>query len=238
MDSSEVQANPVSVSWYCVCSGACDAAFNMALDEALLELVSGWNRPVLRFYGWKEAAASFGYFQHFHDVEQLTALRPLVRRPTGGGIVPHDFDWTYSLAFPPEHGWYEFTATESYRYVHQWIQRAFAHLGFDTLLAAESLKTQPGCCFAGHEKSDLLWQGRKIAGAAQRRRKDGLLIQGSVQAPVNQLKRGDWEQAMRDVAGSIEPVVWSECPELDRLKMRATELERAKYARGDYTQQR
>jgi lipoate-protein ligase A len=228
----------VALSWYCLDIGRCETAFNMALDEALLELVSAWNRPVLRFYGWSEPAASFGYFQRFKDVEPLTLLRPLVRRPTGGGIVPHDADWTYSLVFPPHHEWYELAATQSYRRVHEWIQRAFARLGLETELAPVSLKTQPGSCFVGYEESDLLWRGRKIAGAAQRRRKDGLLIQGSVQPPLSELKRANWEQAMRDVAGWVEPIQWIECPEPARLEQRAAELARNKYSLGRYNRQR
>jgi lipoate-protein ligase A len=210
----------------------------MAFDEALLELVSGYKRPVLRFYGWQQPAVSFGYFQHYHDVEQLTALRPLIRRPTGGGIVPHDNDWTYSLVFPPHHEWYELAATESYRRVHGWIQRAFERLGLHTELAPAALKIQPGNCFAGHENSDLLWRGRKIAGAAQRRRKDGLLIQGSVQAPVSTLNRDDWEVAMREAAGNVELIPWSPCPDLERIEQRALDLSQAKYSLASYNQRR
>jgi len=210
----------------------------MGMDEALLESVSNWRVPVLRFYGWNEPAASFGYFQRFHDVEQLTPLRPLVRRPTGGGIVPHDADWTYSVAFPPNHEWYELTATESYRRVHEWIQKAFTKLGLQTELAPVSIKTQPGSCFVGHEQSDLLWNGRKIAGAAQRRRKDGLLIQGSVQPPSDSLRRTEWEGAMRETAGWSEAVSWRECPNLSLARARATKLTQTKYARASYNQQR
>src|SRR5215475_11845881 len=96
-------------------SGHGEPAFNMAFDEALLESAAELAFPMLRFYGWTEPAASFGYFQHYSEVERLTLLRPLIRRPTGGGIVPHDRDWTYSAIFPPCHLWYDFPAVESYR---------------------------------------------------------------------------------------------------------------------------
>src|SRR5262245_18868683 len=112
-------------SWLLLRSGLGDPAFNMALDEALLDAMPRLEKPVLRFYGWTSPAASFGYFQKYSEVERATALRPLVRRPTGGGIVPHDADWTYSLVFPPDHPWYAFTAVESYQRVHQWIQSEF-----------------------------------------------------------------------------------------------------------------
>jgi len=211
-----VSYNRFMSPWLLVQSGPCPPAFNMALDEALLEAASRLGRPVLRFYGWTEPAATFGYFQKYAEVERATRLRPLLRRPTGGGLVPHDTDWTYSLVFPRGHEWHGLKAEESYRRVHEWIQRAFAKLNVATKLAAsckkadsgsgsgrrevalesgsqlstlnpqpgnQSLLTSapttilPGQCFVGHEKYDLLWRGKKIAGAAQRRNKPGLLIQ-------------------------------------------------------------
>src|SRR5436190_8342495 len=104
-------------------------ADNMALDEALLEFAATLGAPVLRFYGWTEAAATFGYFQKFADVQCMTKLRPLVRRPTGGGLVPHDADWTYSLIFPPADSWYRLKALQSYQRLHQWLQAAFEKTG-------------------------------------------------------------------------------------------------------------
>jgi lipoate-protein ligase A len=152
----------------------------MALDQALLEALPRLGTPVLRFYGWTEPAASFGYFQKYADAERATSLRPLVRRPTAGGLVAHDADWTYSLACPVTQAWYSLRAVESYRRMHEWIQSAFARLHVATELASDDRKGRPGQCFAGYERFDLLWRGRKIAGAAQRRTRDGLLIQGSV----------------------------------------------------------
>src|SRR5947207_9257265 len=102
----------------------------MAVDELLLKSTS--TTPVLRFYSWSEPAASFGYFQKFREIEHLTSLRPLVRRPTGGGLVPHAEDWTYSLAFPTSDQWFSLTATESYRRVHEWIRDAFTRLKVPT----------------------------------------------------------------------------------------------------------
>src|SRR5438270_3750661 len=116
--------------WHLIESGPGEAAFNMALDEAMLQAMPRLDWPVLRFYGWNQRCASFGYFQKYAEVERLVQLRPLVRRPTGGGIVPHDGDWTYSLAFPTSNEWYSLTATESYRRIHEWIRAAFARLYF------------------------------------------------------------------------------------------------------------
>jgi lipoate-protein ligase A len=208
----------------------------MALDEALLGAVSQMGLPVLRFYGWAVPAATFGYFQRIAEVEQATLLRPLIRRPTGGGVVPHDADWTYSLAFPPGHDWHSLQAEDSYRRIHEWIQAAFARLGVETQLAPCSQKSAPGQCFVGHEKHDLLWQGRKIAGAAQRRNRLGLLIQGSVQPPPLGLAREDWERVMAAVATPRSQ--WIDFVPDVKLCARVAELEAAKYSQNGYNSKR
>jgi lipoate-protein ligase A len=218
-------------------SGKCEAAFNMALDEALLENVSRLGKPVLRFYGWTESAATFGYFQKFSEVERATHLRPLIRRPTGGGIVPHDADWTYSFVVPPNHEWYSLKAIESYRRIHEWIQNAFAKLKIETELAPCCKKFAPGQCFVGHEKFDLLWHGKKIAGAAQRRNKLGLLIQGSVQPPISP-SRKFFEIAMQEVARKQFAAAWSELLPDARLIEYAEELSRQKYSQKSYNRKR
>jgi lipoate-protein ligase A len=217
-------------------SGAADYAFNMAMDEAMAMPRLG--KLVLRFYGWKEKAASFGYFQKYADVEQLTLLRPLVRRPTGGGIVPHDADWTYGLAFPTQDKWYSLKAIESYHRVHDWIREALARVGVTSELAPAAKQAAPGQCFAGHEKSDLLWHGKKIAGAAQRRTRDGLLIQGSVQSPPWNLAREDWEKAMVETARLHEGIECVPSNPDSELLDHALALARDKYSQAGYNKKR
>jgi lipoate-protein ligase A len=224
--------------WILINSGAGGAAFNMAMDEALLEAMPRWQKPVLRFYGWTEPAASFGYFQKFAEIERVTQLRPLVRRPTGGGLVPHDVDWTYSLAFPTVHEWYGTSAIESYRRVHEWICAAFGEIKVRTELAECCRKSEPRQCFVGYEKFDVLWHGKKIAGAAQRRNKLGLLIQGSVQPPPVGLRRGDWEQAMRDSGAKMFGARWTDMKPDEALTARVEELVREKYSQRGYNEKR
>jgi len=252
----------VECSFLLLNSGPGAPAFNMALDEALLEAAARLGSPVLRFYGWTEPAATFGYFQKCAEIERATLLRPLIRRPTGGGIVPHDADWTYSLVFPPDHEWHLLKAEESYRRVHQWIRSAFASLqvatelapggktpvhvrrsrGNETLPANEKqglLASSPTSqCFVGHVKFDLLWQGKKIAGAAQRRNKWGLLIQGSVQPPPISLMRAGWENAMGEVARREFGITWNDFLPDAKLRVRVDELVRGKYLQETYNRKR
>jgi lipoyl(octanoyl) transferase len=219
-------------------SGAGGFAFNMALDEALLEWVSYLGRPVLRFYSWTEAVASFGYFQKVALIEQLTALRPLVRRPTGGGLVPHDADWTYSVIIPPAHPWYGLRAESSYERVHRWLQGAFTDLGATATLAPCARQEMPGQCFSGYEKHDLLWLGRKIAGAAQRRTRAGLLIQGSVQPPPAVRDRALWQRAMCGFATRAWAVGWVPLVLPSDLAERAACLARDKYSQDAHNRRR
>jgi lipoate-protein ligase A len=226
------------MKFFLINSGKSDAAFNMALDEALLETAAQTGQPVLRFYGWTEPAATFGYFQKFSEVESATLLRPLIRRPTGGGIVPHDADWTYSFVAPPDHEWHLLKAEESYRRIHDWLRLAFAELKIETELASCCKKSLPGQCFVGYEKFDLLWQGKKIAGAAQRRNKFGLLIQGSVQPPPISLERADFENAMIQVAEKNFGGTWQTfLPDKD-LRERTEFLTREKFLQESFNRKR
>lgn len=210
----------------------------MALDEALLEAMPRLQKPVLRFYGWTEPAATFGYFQKFSEVAATTHLRPLIRRPTGGGIVPHAADWTYSAIFPAGHEWYQLKAEESYRRIHDWLRLAFAEIKIETELAACCKKSLPGQCFVGHEKFDLLWHGKKIAGAAQRRNKLGLLIQGSLQPPPVPLVREHFESAMREVAEKQFTVTWADFTPDEPLRQMAEKLIAEKFSLAGYNQKR
>jgi lipoate-protein ligase A len=223
--------------WHLLQSGSGVPAYNMAMDETLLEFIAQIKTPILRFYEWSEPAASFGYFQSYSEIERATLLRPLVRRPTGGGIVPHHGDWTYSVAFPASHEWYGFTAKESYRYVHEWIQNAFRKLNVSTTLADCCRRDHPGQCFIGYEKNDVLWNHQKIAGAAQRRNRFGLLIQGSIQPPSIQPSREAWRKAMCDVLLE-RGIEWKKFQPTSAVEERARVLATDKYSQQTYTQKR
>lgn len=226
------------MNWLTFNSGKCDAAFNMAMDEALLQSAAQLGGPMLRFYGWTQPAATFGYFQKFSEVERITAFRPLIRRPTGGGIVPHNADWTYSFAVPRAHSWHGISAEESYRRVHDWLRLAFTELGVETELAPCCKKSLPGQCFVGHEKSDLLWRGKKIAGAAQRRNQLGLLIQGSVQPPPSASSREAFQTAMLRAAEKNFGATWKALEMPTDLEALAGKLAGEKYSQTCYNQKR
>ncbi|MEY2546017.1 MAG: lipoyl(octanoyl) transferase [Verrucomicrobiota bacterium] len=149
------------------------AAINMAIDEALLESA---NAPTIRFYRWDHAALSFGYFGKFADV--ANEPRDLVRRWTGGGIVLHGDDLTYGLMIPAGDSAFAGSPMSIYEKTHAAIQCAIG--------AAAELALQPSAkisdsCFANPVRADVMLDGKKIAGAAQRKTRRGLLQQGSIQ---------------------------------------------------------
>ena len=227
----------MSEAWDLVRSGQGEPAWNMAYDEALLLGVASRSRPMLRFYSWHGSPASFGYFQRYAEVATMTPLRPLVRRPTGGGLVPHAADWTYSLAFPPTHSWYQLKAVESYRRVHEWIVQSFQPLAVATVLAPEKRAAASGQCFIGAEQFDVLWEEKKIAGAAQRRTRDGLLIQGSIQAPPG-IERATWEESFCRAATRSWSVQWIESSAAPDIEQTAQLLVESKYGRDDFNRRR
>ncbi len=220
----------MSEIWYLLRSGPGTASWNMALDEALLEQASSIAHPILRLYSWQEPAATFGYSQRYSEVASWTPLRPLIRRPTGGGLVPHDADWTYSLIFPPGHAWHRLRAEASYQRVHDWISESFRALAVPAELSECCEKPAPGRCFVGAEKFDVLAEGKKIAGAAQKRNRMGHLIQGSIQPPAGSAHREQWETALLASGRSRFGSDWCELKLSEAVLARAAQLDSDKYS--------
>ena len=228
----------MSERWLWLETGLGDPAWNMALDEALLITAEARGVGVVRVYGWRKPAATFGYSQRYREVEGLTALRPLIRRPTGGGVVPHDRDWTYSIIVPPGSPWHRLQARESYRRVHLWVAGALGRVGLKGTLATEHRELLPGVCFVGAVAGDVLVEGHKVAGAAQRRNRLGLLIQGSVQARGAVVGRGWFEGALREAGQEQWGGIWRTAAVPDGVLERAVQLMETKYGCEAYQRAR
>ncbi len=152
----------------------------MAVDEALLADAAA---PILRFYRWRRPSLSFGYFGHFAEVAGQSHEREIVRRWTGGGIVPHGDDLTYSVIIPASHPFFARSSPEIYAALHDGIRRALDANGVQASLANFAAPKISESCFANAVRADVMSGGRKIAGAAHRRARAGLLHQGSIQHP-------------------------------------------------------
>ena len=106
---------------------------NMAIDEALLEFAA---IPLIRFYRWQFPALSFGYFGRFADVASYQCERDLVRRWTGGGIVFHGEDLTYSLVIPASDTAFAESSISIYEKIHQALCDALSETGQPAVIAA------------------------------------------------------------------------------------------------------
>ena len=216
------------------------AAANMAADFLLLKRYPDKTRARFRAYGWHRPAFSFGYSQKIAWVRAnlpADADNPeLVRRPSGGGLVDHRDDWTYALVIPRGHALEAARAVESYRAVHAALAEALRACGQPATLKEScekppgGAKDEAGCsasagptiCFTRPELYDVIHPetGEKIAGAAQKRSKDGLLFQGSLLRPAAP-RIGDYDTLHSAFAsalavtfglGSVE-VPWPDYPE-------------------------
>ena len=156
----------------------------MAVDEALLHSALQGGLPSLRFYRWSQPTLSLGYFQHYTD----RGLHPpsydcrVVRRASGGGAILHDHELTYSLTLPVDDRW-SARATDLYQQVHSALVWALAAWGVDAYLRGKhnvASPEKPFLCFLRQAAGDVVLQGRKIAGSAQRRVQGAVLQHGSL----------------------------------------------------------
>jgi lipoyl(octanoyl) transferase len=151
------------------------AAENMALDEALFLQTSF---PIMRSYRWMRPSISFGYFTPWKSVPARFVERDLVRRWTGGGIVEHGDDFTYSVIF---HDQPLATNAEIYRFVHCALADLLRRCGYPVEISESAEPLETNVCFQRAVEFDLKLGGEKIAGAAIRRNRRGILLQGSIQ---------------------------------------------------------
>ena len=160
----------------------------MAMDQAMLEYAAATQQVILRVYQWSRPTISLGYFQAFEGLAEFPELLSLdcVRRMTGGGAILHDRELTYSIAVPSEiHR--KGHSEELYRAVHRSIIEWLRGLRFTANLCEETNREPAGSysnedsflCFERRSEVDIVVDGRKIVGSAQRRSSDGLLQHGS-----------------------------------------------------------
>lgn len=157
-------------------------AQNMAIDESLLHSAHEDQVTTLRFYGWKPATLSLGYFQKFADRSNHQPSQPcdVVRRASGGGAILHDKELTYCFATPTKSRFGD--AEEYYLAFHETLVELLAEQGVTAELhdAKLGLSDEAFLCFQRRASNDVTCGGHKIAGSAQRRWKRGLVQHGSL----------------------------------------------------------
>lgn len=153
-------------------TGARCAAENMAIDEALMESCRAESIPILRFYSWRPAAVSIGYFQGLEEEVDTHACRKkgvdIVRRITGGGAVFHHKEITYSIILPENR--VPQNILESYAVLCGALVDCFKKLGLDARFVPIN---------------DIIVAGKKISGNAQTRRGGVLLQHGTILQDVD-----------------------------------------------------
>jgi lipoate-protein ligase A len=202
------------------------AAENMAVDFLLLQRYPVPAAARFRHYEWRTSAFTFGLSQ---AMDYIRANLPpgetldLCRRPTGGGLVDHRNDWTYGLVIPRGHALFDAPATQAYRDVHAALAAAMQALGEPVALQDKKHPTEEGptICFERPELYDVLntATGLKIAGAAMKRNKHGLLLQGSIEK--SRVGPVDWEKFQehfeaelgKALGATVTPTPWPELNE-------------------------
>lgn len=218
----------------------------MSLDGGMLWLSESAGCACWRSYGWTEPAVTFGYSQRWEWI--VDALKGFhgaaVRRMTGGGMVDHRRDLTYALSLPSSHPAHRRRAPEVYRELHAAIARILTGLAFPAALAPCPEGGRPGgppagLCFAGPEPYDVVdpESARKLAGAAMKRTRNGLLIQGSLSlAPLPGLDTGRFLCAFGEALST-----WLDLPSIpapEALPPDVMESQRRYFSSPDWNQRR
>jgi lipoate-protein ligase A len=163
----------------------------MAIDEAILTVFAkGSGTPTLRFFGWRPACLSLGYFQQARSEVDLETCRQqgvdVVRRPTGGRAVLHDREVTYSLVASAADPRVSGGVVESYRKISAGLVAGLSLLGVEAEVAPPK-KRSPGlptdlsaACFDSTAGYELSVKGRKLVGSAQMRREGAILQHGAI----------------------------------------------------------
>lgn len=187
---ARVREEVMADRWRLVLSGTGDAAWNMAVDEAILEaVIAGEQPPTVRFYRWAQPSISLGRFQQAEKALHLTLCRErgiqVVQRLTGGKAVLHGHDLTLCVvapvrSFAPAH-----RVTEVHRRIVQALARAFRSLGVETHPVSRTdmraLRGMHVNCFDHALPGDLTTpDGVKLVGGAQYRRAEVVMEQISV----------------------------------------------------------
>lgn len=219
-------------------TGPLDVFRQMALDEAVA--MSFADACVLRFYRWSGPGVTFGYAQSLQEVGRALPEKargwPLARRPTGGGVVVHDDDVTFSCVFPaPE----AFRPERVYAELHGALRKSLAEQGLEAELKsgpasakdyAPSTGGVSSACFSNPVPQDLLGQGgEKILGGALRRYERVVLYQGSLQLAGARGRSAGLESALSMGLASLFDVRWDSVGAGEGLLDECEKLARSRY---------
>lgn len=161
-------------------------AFNMAVDEYLFRRLEETSQTTVRFYHWERPTVSLGYSQRVEDVLDLEYCRhqgiDVVRRITGGKLVLHSREITYSIV-SSDTKVFSATLAESYRRISSALILGLEKMALRARLAGpppSSYSRGNMPCFAYPARDEIEIEGRKIVGSAQKRVGERFLQHGSI----------------------------------------------------------
>lgn len=174
-------------TWRLLLTAPARGAWNMAVDEAILEHIGRRESlPTLRFYAWEPPCLSLGYAQPYADVDEARIKErgwEVVRRPTGGRAILHTDELTYSVTAPPDDPRLVGSVLESYNRLAGALLHAVRSLGLGVEMkegnGGDHNSSNP-VCFEVPSAYEITVQGKKLIGSAQARRKEGVLQHGSL----------------------------------------------------------
>jgi lipoate-protein ligase A len=234
---------------------AASGPWNMAADEALQRSAVDRGVATLRFYTWAQPTLSLGYFQAHADrrTDPHLATVAWVRRHTGGAAILHHHEITYALALPAGSPWH--TAESWLCRFHHAVAAALKTFGARTraVVCGEDKKLGPFLCFQHQTPGDLLAEGHKVVGSAQRRPHGAMMQHGSIllrrspHAPVlpgladltgvtidgDSLVGGIVAELKAETGWAFEPAGWT----AEELGL-AAEIERGKYGSAAWNEKR
>ncbi|MEW5959456.1 MAG: biotin/lipoate A/B protein ligase family protein [Chloroflexota bacterium] len=214
-------------AWRLLITPPLDGATNMAIDEAILHaLAAGRGQPTLRLFQWAPPCLSLGYNQHWAEIDEAACRRlgyTWTRRPTGGKAILHTDEATYSLIIPQDDPRIVGGVVESYRILSLGLLRSLELLGVEANQAnydedaGNAHRHQGGpVCFDTPSRYEITWQGKKLIGSAQLRRKKIVLQHGSL--PLH----GDLNRILEMLNFSVE----ERARQAELLPRRAATLEK------------
>ncbi|MCL2145391.1 MAG: hypothetical protein FWH43_07885 [Endomicrobia bacterium] len=166
------------------------AAMNMAIDEILFDEIQKEevgqllrpHDPVLRVYFWDGAYTTIGYFQK-NDCNA-------VRRLTGGLLVDHKDDLSYSFCATAEEWPYIYNQQDTYKHIHTAIKEALLDINIESSFAEIKQNANKNIlCVQTLYSDDLMYEGKKIVGSCMRRRGKKILVQGSLHLKLNETEK-------------------------------------------------
>lgn len=159
-------------------------AEQMAVDAGLMARARETGEAACRVYGWDRPTLSFGRHEAVSGRFDPSTLEArgygAVRRPTGGRVLLHEDEVTYSVTAPVVDGE---SLRAAFRRINGLLADALASLGVAPSVAAPATRERrPGAdaCFAAPSAGELVVDGRKLVASAQRREAGALLQHGSI----------------------------------------------------------